>query len=82
MLLSSWEDPLKGTAVIQQRMSQSLEHLLRIHATVCEISAGQDVNALQLCKQVVQKLGLPPGAVNPLVARGFVSSLTHCQGAL
>ncbi|HMQ53468.1 MAG TPA: MBL fold metallo-hydrolase [Anaerolineae bacterium] len=82
VLLSSWEEPIKGAAAIAQRMNQSLEHLLRIHSTVCEISAGQTVEPMSLCRQVVQKLGLPPGAINPLVAKGFVSSLGHCQGSL
>jgi len=34
---------------------------------------SQDI--MQLCKQVAGTLGLPPIAVNPLVAKAFASSL-------
>lgn len=82
VLLSSWEEPVKGAAVIRERMGQSMDYLRRIHATVCEVSGGQEVEPMKLCGQVVQKLGLHPGAVNPLVAKGFISSLRHCQSPL
>lgn len=82
VLLSSWEEPVKGAAVIRERMGQSLDYLRQIHATVCEVSGGQEVEPMKLCSQVVQKLGLPPGAVNPLVVKGFISSLSHCQSPL
>jgi len=32
---------------------------------------------MELCKQVVDSLGLPPAAINPLVAKGFSSSLAY-----
>jgi len=82
VLLSSWDQPIEGAAAIKQRMANSLELLQRIHVVVCGVSDGRDMEPLALCQAVVEKLGLPPAAVNPLVAQGLASSLAHCGGAL
>lgn len=82
VLLSSWEEPMKGTVEIRQCMAKSLAHLHRIHEVVCEASGGTAMEPMELCRQVVGKLGLPPAAANPLVARGFISSLGYCQEPL
>jgi hydroxyacylglutathione hydrolase len=75
VLLSSWEAPIKGQNNIAQRMNESLQYLDRIHQTVLRISGGKKIEPMQLCQRVVQALGLPPAAVNPLVAKGLASSL-------
>jgi len=31
---------------------------------------------MELCRQVIEELGLPPFAANPLTARAFASSLS------
>ncbi len=75
-LFSSWEPPVKGRTDIDARMEKSLAYLRRIHNTVIEAgNSGKRQDIAELCKKVVKKLGLPPSAVNPLVARAFASSL-------
>jgi hydroxyacylglutathione hydrolase len=75
VLLSSWEVPIKGRENIARRMNESLQYLDKIHRTVLQISGGRKIEPMQLCKQVIKALGLPPAAINPLVAKGFASSL-------
>jgi len=54
----------------------SCDYLLQIDETVRKIAAGQkQIEPMGLCRQVVQKLGLPLVAVNPLVARALMSHL-------
>jgi glyoxylase-like metal-dependent hydrolase (beta-lactamase superfamily II) len=73
-LLSSWESPIIGHEAIHERMRKGLAYLKNIHATVLE-TAPETQDPMVLCKKVVEKLGLPPFAANPLVAKAFASSL-------
>lgn len=77
VLLSSWEAPIKGRNNIAQRMNETLQYLGRIHQSVLQISGGKPIEPMELCQQVVDRLGLPPAAINPLVAKGFISSLAY-----
>lgn len=53
-----------------------MAYLKRIHTAVINNSRTEKPqNIMELCKKVVSELGLPPFAVNPLVARAFASSL-------
>jgi glyoxylase-like metal-dependent hydrolase (beta-lactamase superfamily II) len=73
-LLSSWEPPVQGQEKIKERMAAGAFYLQRIHNAVLEAkNLSQDI--MQMCKQVAGTLGLPPIAVNPLVAKAFASSL-------
>jgi hydroxyacylglutathione hydrolase len=73
-LLSSWEPPVQGQEKIKERMAAGAFYLQRIHNAVLEAKdLSQDI--MQMCKQVAGTLGLPPIAVNPLVAKAFASSL-------
>lgn len=74
-LLSSWEAPIQGAAAIAARIAASHAWLARIHATVLEFGQGRTLDPMVLCALVVERLGLPPVAVMPLVAKGFASSL-------
>jgi len=79
-LFSSWESPIQGQEEINKRMAESRAYLERIHSTVISSSNdGSQQNVMELCKKVVSALGLPPFAVNPLVARAFASSLAVKQ---
>jgi len=76
VVFSSWEDPIKGKARIQDRMQESLQLLRNVHETVCaNMEEGQ--NDLQLCERVVKELSLPPFAVNPVMAKAFASSRNY-----
>jgi len=56
-------------------MDESIAYLKHIHTTVINTSRNEkQQNIMVLCKKVVSELGLPPFAVNPLVAKAFASS--------
>ncbi|MEJ2033813.1 MAG: MBL fold metallo-hydrolase [Deltaproteobacteria bacterium] len=74
-LFSSWEPPIQGREQIAERMKESIVYLDRIHAAVISHSTGEEQNIMELCQKVTNELGLPPFAVNPLVAKAFASSL-------
>ena len=75
VLLSSWDEPKRGEAV-GQRFQQGCDYLRRIDEVVRQASSGQTpIDSMGLCTQVVAELGLPPVAVNPLVARALTSHL-------
>ncbi len=75
-LFSSWESPIQGQEEVSKRMEESIAYLQRIHSTVISCSNdGIQQDIMELCKKVVNELGLPPFAVNPLVAKAFASSL-------
>ncbi len=74
ILLSSWDEPVYGTNILE-KMEQSINYLLEIHATIKKISNANEYQPLDLCKIVVEKMGLPSAAINPLVAKSFQSNV-------
>ncbi len=75
-LFSSWEPPIQGPEKIARRMEESTAYLERIHNAVINISNGKkQENMMELCRNVVDELGLPPFAAMPLVAKAFASSI-------
>lgn len=74
-LLSSWDQPRRG-AEVAATLAAGLAWLERIKACVGE-EAGKVApgDSLGLCRAVVARLGLPPAAVNPLVAKSFAACL-------
>ena len=78
-LFSSWESPVSGKESIKDRIGRSLEHLRRIHETVCRIADGRSLDPMDLCRQYIAESGLPPFAANPLVAKGLASSRDRCH---
>lgn len=79
-LLSSWEPPIQGRDKISKRMDESIAYLERIHTAVINNSNNEkQQNIMELCQKVVSEIGLPPFAVNPLVAKAFASSLAAEQ---
>jgi len=75
-LFSSWEPPIQGRGGISKRMDESIAYLERIHtAVINNRSEEKQQNIMELCQRVVNELGLPPFAVNPIVAKAFASSL-------
>lgn len=81
VLLSSWDEPKRGEAV-GQRFQEGRGYLRRIDEAVRKAATVQkQVNPMGLCREVVQELGLPPVAVNPLVAKALMSHLADCRSA-
>lgn len=74
-LLSSWDEPRKDNDVYQ-RMDEGLHYLQRVHDVVMKISKNEpSPDPVELCRQALGELGIPPEAVNPLVARSFAAHL-------
>ncbi len=75
ILLSSWDDPREGKRV-SLLIDEALGYLQRIHETVTGL-AGDDfsLEPMDLCRQVLGKLGLPEFVANPLVAKSFAANL-------
>lgn len=74
-LLSAWDEPRQGAAV-RRVLCESLCWLERIREGVLSIHrAGEDKDPMELCRKTVASLGLPPLAVNPIVAKSFLSVL-------
>lgn len=80
VLLSSWEAPIHGRQLILQRIDDSLLYLRHIHAAVMRAKGQGREDLMDLCRQVVNELGLPPVAANPLVARSFAANLAAMEG--
>lgn len=74
-LLSSWEAPIQGRENIEKRVDAGLSYLRKIHEGVLKARNEGKENLMELCRQVVAELGLPPFAAMPLVAKAFASSL-------
>lgn len=75
-LLASWDGPRKGNEA-QERMDEGLRYLQLIHEAVLG-AAGNDPSPepMELCRKVLEKLGLDPSIANPLAARSFASHLS------
>ena len=71
-LLASWDDRQEHA---YERMDEGLQYLQRIHEAVAAVA---DVGALEpekFCSAVLEELGIPAIAANPLVARSFAANL-------
>lgn len=74
-LLSSWRDP-DPDADPYRLMDNGLRHFQTIHTAIRELPDRESItDPMELCQRMVEKLGLPEVAVNPLVARSLSSHL-------
>lgn len=74
-LLSSWDEPRKSEDAYR-RMDEGLRYLQLIHEAVIECSGSKTgTEPMELCRCALGKLGIPPEAANPLVARSFAAHL-------
>ena len=73
VLLASWDDPRYGDRAYEV-LDKALRHLQRIHDAVVRAS-GNDPLPEELCRRVLEDLGLPGMNMNPLIARSFKASL-------
>ncbi|MBN2011783.1 MBL fold metallo-hydrolase [candidate division KSB1 bacterium] len=73
-LLSSWDDPCDGAAMTE-KIQQSIGYFRKIHQVVSGVENAKTLAPMELCERVIPQMGLPPVAVNPLVARSFQSNL-------
>lgn len=74
-LLASWSDPQPDVDPYTI-MDNGLAYFRRIHARVREEARkGPVTDPMALCRRMVEGLGLPAFAVNPLIAASFASHL-------
>ena len=75
-LLSSWSDPVERDGVMRM-LDNGLDHINTIHRLYRSLQDKNNLNdTMQVCSLMVEKLGLPEAAVNPIVAKSFASHLT------
>jgi len=74
VLLSAWDEPRYGDAAYGQ-MDLALDYLRKIHAAVISVAGDGNPDPMELTRKTVALLGLPPQAVNPLLARTFAANL-------
>jgi glyoxylase-like metal-dependent hydrolase (beta-lactamase superfamily II) len=74
VLLSAWDEPRKGGEAYEQ-MDRAVDYLQTIHETVCAGSSKDPIDVTELTRRTAASLGLPPQAVNPLLARTFAANL-------
>ena len=74
VLLSSWDEPVFDSE-IQKKMEKSIDYLITIHKAIRDVENAESCSPMDLCKTVVEKLGLPAAAINPLVAKSFQSNI-------
>jgi len=73
-LLSSWDEPRQGEAA-REALEEGLQYIVYIHEVVQKVAKAGPLEPMELCRQVVEQIGLPPSAVNPLTARTFLAHL-------
>lgn len=74
VLLSAWDEPRYGEDAYGQ-MDRALEYLRKIHEAVIASAGDENPDPMELTRKTVAALGLPPQAVNPLLARTFAANL-------
>jgi len=78
-LLSSWEAPIHGYERIVKRIDDGLLYLRRIHEMVLKTKSQGKEDPMDLCRYIVNEMGLPPSAANPLAARSLASNLASIE---
>jgi glyoxylase-like metal-dependent hydrolase (beta-lactamase superfamily II) len=74
VLLSSWDEPRRGDDAYRQ-MDLALNYLQHIHEVVLDNAGVGNPDLMELTIKSSNALGLPPHAVNPLLARTFAANL-------
>jgi hydroxyacylglutathione hydrolase len=74
VLLSSWDEPRKDGYAYRQ-MDLALKYLQHIHEVVLDSAGVGNPDLMELTIKSAAVLGLPPHAVNPLLARTFAANL-------
>jgi hydroxyacylglutathione hydrolase len=75
VLLTSWTPPLTDRDEINRLLSEGTDYMNRIDAAVHECYGSGISDSLDSCKATVERLGLPPFLVNPLVDKAFKSHI-------
>lgn len=73
-LLSAWDEPRHGIEVYGQ-MDRALNYLNTIHQAVLASAGGETLDLIEITRKTAAALGLPPQAVNPMLARTVAANL-------
>jgi len=74
-LLTSWTPPLFEREAIEKLIREGEEYMAHIDSVVTECYQDDDTGTLNNCKKAVEKLGLPPFLIMPVVDRAFKSHI-------
>lgn len=74
VLLSAWDEPRLGIEAYHS-MDGGQDYLQRIHDAVIGV-ADVRLDSMELCRRVLEELGLPRVMANPIVARSFQASMS------
>ena len=74
-LLTSWTPPLTNLMVMKKLISEGEEYMLKIDQAVKEIYIGNESEPFFFCRKTIEKLGLPPFLITPIVDQAFRSHL-------
>jgi glyoxylase-like metal-dependent hydrolase (beta-lactamase superfamily II) len=75
VLLTSWTPPTVDKEEIVKLIGEGEEYMKRIDAVVKDCYPDKHTKTLDSCKAAVNRLGLPPFLVNPIVDKAFKSHL-------
>jgi len=70
-LITLWTPPLTYLSEIKKLISNGEEYMIKIDQTVKEIYTGNEPEPFIFCKKTIEKLGLPPFLVTPVVDQAF-----------
>ncbi len=77
VLLAAWDEPRKNQAAYDS-IEAGLQYLQRIHEVVINnASAYSSASEPRWCRSILEELGIPPAAANPLVGRSLISHLEY-----
>jgi hydroxyacylglutathione hydrolase len=74
VLLSAWDEPRNGEEAYGH-LDRAVEYLQMIHEAVRANADTGSPDPMELTRKTARAIGLPPQAVNPLLARTFAANL-------
>jgi len=77
ILLTSWTPPLMDGPEIEKIISDGEKYMLKLENIVKKTYIGQETETFMFCKATIEKLGLPPFLVTPIVDKAFRSHLKN-----
>ena len=77
ILLTSWTPPLMDGSEIEKIISDGEKYMFELENTVKKTYIGEEIETFMFCKATIEKLGLPPFWVTPIVDKAFRSHLKN-----
>jgi len=74
-LLTSWTPPMTNLTEMKKLISDGEEYMMKIDQIVKGIYVGDNSDPFFFCRKTIEKLGLPPFLVTPIVDQAFRSHL-------